>query len=669
MCGFAGVISWSENHRTSRTTLARMSAAIAHRGPDGEGVYFSHDPDDLSVPITPERPQVALAFRRLAILDPTPCSDQPFVSTDGRYVLVFNGEIYNFRELRAELSTLQPDYVWRTRGDTEVLMQSFAAWGERCVDRLNGMFAFAVWDHRERSLFLARDRMGQKPLYVAHANGLPCPAIAFASEIGGIDPLPWLEVGAFDLHVWLASDVPRMPSIPIYLAHGYLDWESTGTICAVRPGAVEYGGQGGLGGHRYFFAGEGIDESVKDADDPDMGPPKFRRAVGVADIERATRRAVERQLVSDVPLGVFLSGGVDSSVIAACARRHGPVKTFSIGFDDPRYDETQYAAEVARHLGTEHHAFRVTPNVIEDLPTLARVFGEPFADSSSLPMHYLCRETRKHVTVALSGDGGDELFGGYDRYVAMQQATRVPRFVGALIAPLARPFTRGHPKSRLTRLARFASSLALVPAERYDRFVRLFDDVTIAALLGPDVARARFGGVAHLFERELVRTGNVVRAALATDRVTYLPDDLLVKIDRCSMLHGLEVRSPFMDHELVELAANLTEDQLLKGGKKRMLREAFAAELPASVFARKKMGFAVPIGEWFRGPLRAFLRDHLFAADSFARGHFQMPVVERLVAEHESSRRDHAQRLYALLMLELWWNDHRDSNVARASGT
>ena len=360
---------------------------------------------------------------------------------------------------------------------------------------------------------------------------------------------------------------------------------------------------------------------------------------------------------------MFLSGGVDSSVIALCARRHGPVKTFSIGFDDPRYDETKYAAEVAKYLGTEHHAFRVTPNVIEDLPKLARVFGEPFADSSALPTHYLSRETRKHVTVALSGDGGDELFGGYDRYVAMQKATSVPRFIGAMIAPLARPFARGHPKAKLTRVARFASTLALSPADRYDRLMRVFDDETIDALLGATdqrPVRQAQGmlrrSVAQVFEREHARTKNVVRAALATDRVTYLPDDLLTKTDRCSMLHALEVRSPFMDHELVGLAAQLTEEQLLKGGKKRMLREAFASELPASVFNRPKMGFAVPIGEWFRGPLRSFLRDHLFASDSFARAHFAMPVVERLVADHEAQRRDHSQRLYALLMLELWWD-------------
>jgi asparagine synthase (glutamine-hydrolysing) len=240
--------------------------------------------------------------------------------------------------------------------------------------------------------------------------------------------------------------------------------------------------------------------------------------------------------------------------------------------------------------------------------------------------------------------------------------------MGGILAPLARWFANGHPKSSVTRAARFAAALGLPPSRKYDAFMRIFDDETISALLGTDVTRSSV--VQSTFEFEYRRTGNVVTAALATDRVTYLPNDLLTKVDRCSMLHSLEVRSPFMDHELVELAAQLTEDQLLKGGKKRMLREAFASELPESVFKRPKMGFAVPIGEWFRGELRAFLRDHLFAGDSFAKEHFQMKVVERLVDEHESGRRDHSQRLYALLMLEMWWKHCvKESTVARASGT
>jgi asparagine synthase (glutamine-hydrolysing) len=267
------------------------------------------------------------------------------------------------------------------------------------------------------------------------------------------------------------------------------------------------------------------------------------------------------------------------------------------------------------------------------------------------------------VKVALSGDGGDELFGGYERYRAMYLARRLrslPNFVSAI----ARSWTQGHPKSKLTRAARFAISLRLDDADRYDSYLRLFDDAMIQELTGKPLAAPSL--IRDTFQRELERTGDPVTAALATDRITYLPNDLLTKVDRASMLHGLEVRCPFMDHELVQFAAGLTTDQLLKGGPKRMLREAFAQELPDFVFKRKKMGFAVPIGEWFRGELRPMLRDHLFASDSFAKRHFNLKVVERLVEEHETSRVDHSQRLYALLMLEMWW---KTCNVATdASG-
>jgi asparagine synthase (glutamine-hydrolysing) len=639
MCGIVGVISWSEDHRVTRADLKRMTDAIAHRGPDGEGFYFNIDPDDRSQTISPENPQVAFGFRRLAVLDPDPRSMQPFLSTDGRYVMVFNGEIYNFRELREELTRFDPSYEWRTQGDTEVLLKSYQHWGEDCLQKLNGMFALAIWDHEKKSLFLARDRMGQKPLYY---RWFSADSVSFASEA-----------------LAASRTIPLLGrQVEHYLAYGYLDldgdaWEQPVQVPPGKTWLISKGVEERLdaGGSTFFnpASGRGTSASLVAG----AQPPNHERGAH-ATIKHAVERAVERQLVSDVPLGVFLSGGVDSSVIALCARKHGPVKTFSIAFDDPRYDESPYAREVAKHLGTDHHEFRVTPNVIEDLPKLARVFGEPFADSSAIPTHYLCRETRKHVTVALSGDGGDELFGGYDRYVAMQKAQSIPRWLGVLLTPLARPFTSGHPKSRLTRGARFVSALSLAPSRRYDAFMRIFDDDLLSALLGSDQRRRR-SVVEETFEREFARTSNVVTSALATDRVTYLPNDLLTKVDRCSMLHSLEVRSPFMDHELVELAAQLTEDQLLKGGKKRMLREAFASELPESVFKRPKMGFAVPIGEWFRGPLRAFLRDNLFASDSFAKSHFQMKAVERLVDEHESQRRDHSQRLYALLMLEMWW--------------
>jgi asparagine synthase (glutamine-hydrolysing) len=315
-------------------------------------------------------------------------------------------------------------------------------------------------------------------------------------------------------------------------------------------------------------------------------------------------------------------------------------------------------------LGTKHQAFVVRPEAATDLPRLAAAFGEPFGDSSALPTHYLSRETRRHVKVALSGDGGDELFGGYDRYRAMafgrSLRTALTPLVWKALAPVARWIPARHPKSRLSAMNRFLSSLGLPSGKRYSSYMRLMDQSLIHELLPEDLRRA----TALRIDLDLVsacfdRTLDVVEAAAAVDRMLYLPYDLLTKVDRASMLHALEVRSPFMDHELVQFAAGLTTDQLIKGGPKRMLREAFAKDLPDFVFKRKKMGFAVPIGEWIRGELRPMLHDHLFAADSFASAHFNRNVVERLVAEHQEERVDHSQRLYALLMLELWWRNEK----------
>jgi asparagine synthase (glutamine-hydrolysing) len=686
MCGFAGVVSFDERFRVTGEQLARMSAAIAHRGPDGEGIWFNRDPDDPT-PVTPDNPLVGLAFRRLAILDPDPRAMQPMTSPDGRYTMVFNGEIYNFRELREELSGRRdgeterrgesdeetkrrrdeagsfspqspiPNPQWTTSGDSEVLLRAYATWGPACLHKLNGMFAIAIWDAVEKTLFLARDRMGQKPLYVSPTKQMM--GLAIASEIGAAQQLRWFARGPFN----------RSPAQ--FLTNGWtLQHElppGAWRKYAIHPDGVAYC----VDATQVFFdaargselRGTGVSPVIQHGRDAHATKSESTPATPES-IRAALELAVRRQLVSDVPLGVFLSGGIDSSVVALCSRKHGPVQTFSIAFEDPRYDESPYAREVAKHLGTEHHEFRVTPNVIEDLPKLIRVFGEPFADSSMIPTHMLARETRKHVKVALSGDGGDELFGGYDRYEAMRLGARWAKWVPKFVARGASSWSRGHPKSKLTRAARFVASLALPESDRYESYLRIFDDALIdELLLEPQKDQRRAGGlalhrrsVANVYEG-LRKTRGPVEAALATDRVTYLPNDLLTKVDRCSMLHGLEVRSPFMDHELVQLAASLTEDQLLGGGKKRMLREAFAHELPASVFNRPKMGFAVPIGEWFRTSLRSYLRDHLFAVDSFAKRHFRMNVVERIVDEHETERRDHSQRLFALLVLEVWWKE------------
>jgi asparagine synthase (glutamine-hydrolysing) len=662
MCGIAGVVAWDERYRTSRDTLARMSAAIAHRGPDGEGFWLNHEGG-----ISPDRPQAALAHRRLAIIDPDPRANQPFTDGQGRW-LVFNGEIYNFRELRRELEALKPDYAWRTKCDTEVLLVAYVAWGERCVEHLNGMFAFAVWDENDKALFLARDRMGQKPLYVAYLG-----------ERGPIPQDDWQadQAGPLTAAVF-ASELPAVNAAGFTTREidnaGLLQYLHFGFISQCR---TIYRGV------RQVRAASGVTARAGSfTEAPYWRQQEGANATAPDDARNQTRSrvlaAVSRQLVADVPLGCFLSGGMDSSVIAAAMTRArdggGDVQTFSIGFDDPRYDEREYGRRVAKHLGTRHHEFVVRPDAVADLPRLAGVFGQPFGDSSALPTHYLSRETRRHVKVALSGDGGDELFGGYDRYRAMAAARTLRRALTPvpwkLLAPVFRALPEGHSKSKVSRARRFLTTVGMPAERRYSTYMRLFDGDTIQDLVRVESLPLRDWGPTHNdsiyfnfrvphfgFSGYLSKDGiqDEVRAALAIDRLVYLPDDLLTKVDRASMLHALEVRSPFMDHELVRFAARLTTDQLLKGGPKRMLREAFADDLPAWVFKRRKMGFAVPIGDWFRGELRAMLRDHLFAANSFARQHFDTNVVERLVDEHETRQVDHSQRLYALLMLELWW--------------
>jgi asparagine synthase (glutamine-hydrolysing) len=636
MCGFAGVIAWDEKYRVSRDTLAKMSAAVAHRGPDGEGTYFSPDAE-----ITPDQPQVALAHRRLAIIDPDPRGNQPFTDGEGRW-LVYNGEIYNYRELRVELKSLKPGYQWRTDCDTEVLLVAYGVWGEKCVEHFNGMFAFAIWDGLKRELFLARDRMGQKPLYLS----LDSDRVAFASELPAVRAVPWVSYGV------------GLPVVKEYLRWGYVPQDLTPYtgVRQLEPRRTLTWRTGG---------GSGYDHPLTN------NPSPLCDSDAVRTTRERVRLAVKQQLVSDVPLGCFLSGGVDSSVIAAAMRATvsggQPVHTFSIAFDDRRYDESPFAEAVARHLGTRHKTFRVRPDAAADLPKLAAAFAEPFADSSALPTHYLSRETRGHVKVALSGDGGDELFGGYDRYRAMRLASR--GFFGraspirTLLPAIAARLPGTHPKSRTARLKRFAMTLKLAAAQRYASLVALFDHATLLDLFGHDPNPGDEAGSFITIKFDCRSDQDDVQRSLAVDRATYLPEDLLRKLDRASMLHALEVRSPFMDHELVGFAAGLTTDQLLKGGPKRMLREAFADDLPAWVFKRKKMGFAVPIGDWFRAELRPMLHDHLFAADSFGAAHFNLSVVRRLVDEHERFKVDHSQRLYALLMLELWWKTQRGDTL------
>ena len=426
MCGIAGVVTWSEQFRIKRETLEGMSARIAHRGPDAAGIWLNHETE-----ISRDRPQVGLVHRRLAILDLDPRANQPFTDNRGRWI-VFNGEIYNFLELRRELQGLKPSYSWRTTCDTEVLLVAYDTWGEKCVEHLNGMFAFAIWDPLAGDLFCAVDRMGQKPFYwAAAANGQ---AVAFASELSALKQVPWV------------SSATEPDALTMYLQWGYVPAPRTIYANVLKFSPATAGA----------LSSQGAKLSTYFDPNAETNPPgdEVRHTT-----RELVRRAVARQVVSDVPLGCFLSGGIDSSVIAAAMPRDTfdqPVRTFTIGFENPRYDETEFAAAVAKHLGTEHHEFIVRPDAIADLPSLAAVFGEPFGDSSALPTHYLSRETRQFVKVALSGDGGDELFGGYYRYRAMQiaeQGSHLWRRLAPALRPLWKNLPGADPKSSVSREA------------------------------------------------------------------------------------------------------------------------------------------------------------------------------------------------------------------------
>lgn len=650
MCGIGGVVAWDDRFHITANQLQAMNQCLAHRGPDGQGVHLSHDREATAL-----HPQAGLVHRRLAVIDLDPRANQPFTDDQRRWI-AFNGEIYNFRDLRDELTKIDAGYAWRTTGDTEVLLRAYAVWGEGCVEHLNGIFAFAIWDESKSTLFLARDRMGQKPLYVAfvgadevQSRGTPpkqgaesIVAVAFASELAALLALPWVRRDIANDALVEYLQWGYVPS-PLTIYEGAWRLKPGETMAVTRAGAIA----------KSYFDPNRIEEGVS-------GDPVSRTRMMVT-------QAVQRQLVSDVPVGCFLSGGIDSSIVAAGMKAQaGDVLTFSIGFDDPRYDESAYAATVARHLGTTHHAFTVRPDAATDLPKIAAAFGEPFGDSSALPTYYLARETRPHVKVALSGDGGDELFGGYDRYRAMAIGQKLcaifSPYPWKLLSPLSAMLPGTHPKSKLARLKRLLGPLPLPPAQRYSSYLRLMDDRLIHRLLQPavrDYFWLEWDRIATHFEVAAAGRG-LVEAALATDRLYYLPDDLLAKVDRCSMQFALEVRSPFMDHGLAGFAAGLSSKQLLGGGGKRLLREAFANDLPSEVFTRPKMGFALPIGDWFRDDLRDLLRDSLFAEDSFAAQNFNRHVIEEMIDDHEKRLDDHSQRLYALLMLELWYRNTLD---------
>ncbi|MEM7569363.1 MAG: XrtA/PEP-CTERM system amidotransferase [Pseudomonadota bacterium] len=623
MCGIAGLMHLRDGASVDGAALTQMTDVQAHRGPDGSGIWHA--------------PGIGLGHRRLSIID-LGGGHQPMLAQEGRYAITFNGEIYNFKALRADLEAL--GHRFETNCDTEVLLASYIAWGQACLERITGMFAFAIWDNKDKSLFLARDRVGKKPLHYAV---LPNGWLAFASELKGI-----MALGSLPLTI-------DERAVDAYFALGYVPDH----LCLLR------GVQKLPAGHSLFI------ERGKPVPKPsqywDMRFDAALHAHGPDEMAQELRArlgsAVQARLMSDVPLGAFLSGGVDSSVVVSLMSEpmSSPVKTCSIGFDVPEFDETAHANQVASLLGTEHVTETVAQDNLHMLDDMAAVFDEPFADNSCLPTFEVCRVARKYVTVALSGDGGDEVFAGYRRY---KFHTAEEKLRAALPFGLRRPVFGAlgsvYPKldwaPQMLRAKSTFQSLARSTAQAY------FSSVSIAsardrALLRTDAFDTSLAGTKpeDHFEEIVADAGyeDPLSTVQYLDFKTWLVGDILTKVDRTSMANSLEVRVPLLDADFLSWAGNVPSSMRLSGGEgKWLLKKAFEDSLPRSILYRKKMGFSSPVDAWMDGGLRDIAEAATRSQALQDLGLVNAAGARKLLDEHHSGRRRHGRLLFALIMLE-----------------
>ena len=620
MCGIAGIVSASPGAAAvPRETALAMAERLGHRGPDGTRAWASPSG------------RCALGHARLKVID-LETGDQPMGNEDGSVQVVFNGEIYNFRELRAELE--QAGHRFRSRSDTEVIAHGYEEWGEGVCERLDGMFAFALWDEARQRLVLARDRAGKKPLFVYEDEA----RILFASEIKAI------------LAVQGVDDTLDTRAIPLYLAYGYVPTPGTfyRRIRKLPPATWMALEADGSKREESFWR-------------LDFSPVDIAPQEAVLRVRDLMRAAVERRLVSDVPLGAFLSGGIDSTLIVGLMSElmDQPVRTFSIGMaDDATYDETEYARLASRRFGTEHTEFVVEAHQVELIDELVDGYDEPFGDSSGIPTHIVSRLTREHVTVALTGDGGDELFAGYARFQGAVLAESIPRWLVSAGDAVGRRLPH-HPdfRSLSRRASRFFAAAALPPEERTLRWIGFFAD-RLEEMLRPELRDSLTREeITESFRVPIERNRHLSPLAriLALNFETYLLDDLLVKSDRCSMAHGLELRSPFLDTALMELAASLPDDLRIRRGRlKFLLRNAFHDLIPEPILKRGKMGFGIPIPTWFRTHWRPLVEERLLGSEARLWQWLQPEPVRRMAAAHFSGSADHGHQLWALLTLETW---------------
>ncbi len=657
MCGIAGYLTAGG---VEAAVLRRMAGSLAHRGPDDEGLWS--DPEG----------GIGLAHRRLAILDLSPHGRQPMVSADGRWVIVFNGEIYNHAELRRGLERegKAPEGGWRGHSDTETLLEAVARRGlEQALGGAVGMFALALWDRRERRLHLVRDRFGEKPLYYGWSGG----DFLFGSELKALRCHPRfrgeIDVASLGLYASrLYVPAPRSIYRGIYkLEPGCILSLSAQALAACPETAPEPGRAGqGMRLQRYW--------SYRDVVERGAAEP-LAQGEALERLEAALARAVRGQAVADVPVGAFLSGGIDSSAVVALYQRHSatPVRTYTIGFEEQAFDEAVHARAVAAQLGTVHHEHYVgSAEAREVIPLLPEIYDEPFADSSQIPTFLVSRFASEEVTVALTGDGGDELLGGYNRHVAgprlWQLLAPVPRPVRALAGVLARlpapvwqtigTGPRAHAGARMAKSLRVAASAQSL-ADVYGSFT---DEWRFHA--SPVLGAARTG------TRALALDGRVPRAAqlMYEDAAGYLPDDILCKVDRASMAVSLETRVPFLDHRVAEVAAHIPLSLKIRGGTgKHILRELLARHLPRAMFERPKAGFAVPVGEWIKGPLRPWAESLLSPARLKSEGFFDPQVVERRWRDHLSGRANATAAIWGVLMFQAWLNQQGEQRANAAA--
>ncbi|TVQ01270.1 MAG: asparagine synthase (glutamine-hydrolyzing) [Planctomycetaceae bacterium] len=630
MCGITGALWSHPDSAISPETLRRMTEAIRHRGPDDGQTHLELDRRDGEGRLA----SVALGFRRLSIID-LEGARQPMANEDGSVWMVFNGEVYNFRELRRRLEGA--GHRFATDGDGETILHLYEDLGTDCFALLNGMFAVAIWDSRRNRLVLARDRVGKKPLFHAQQGD----RLLFASELKC-----FAEVPGFDPEIEPAA-------IDEYLTYQYIPhprtiWKGVGKL---PPGHFAT-----------FQAGEFKVQRYWDFDPSYEANWSHSEAVGR--VRELLEDSVRLRLRSDVPLGAFLSGGIDSSLIVALAQGQldRPIRTFSIGFPDRDFDETHHAAEVARFVGSDHTRFEVSPDGVAIIDRLAWHYDEPFGDSSAVPTWYLSELTRGKVAVALSGDGGDELFAGYDRYRALWLTQKIQRWCPLHRMPgislVQRLPDSSRQRSPTRRLKRFLEALGQPLVRRYLSWLQIFPETLRASLYQDQFIRRLPGEDPFEFLRQAwERSGerDVVTKASLADLLTYLPCDLMTKVDIASMAHGLEVRCPMLDYRLVELAASLPVGMKFRGRRgKLILQDAFANRIPATIWKRPKMGFGVPIAGWFRDQLKPMVHDLLLSPDARVHEFFRPEVLGRLVTEHESLRHNHGYRLWNLLMLEKW---------------